>query len=169
MALSVALLALGLATLLTLSPSALALELARPLRALPCGKAGPSGANGTCPAGQYCDPTNPIANTFSRCGTDEKTAWENCASTAKHCSADSDCNGANETCYDDVNCGVGVCSPLMKKGEVRFRSLFGSIPPSPDFSPFTHVFARCLLRTATGTAPVGLTKLPGLEWRACAS
>ena len=83
-------------------------------KAVPCGKEGPTSANSTCPAGHYCNPDAPQPNLFSRCGTDEKTAWENCASTKQRCSTSADCHGANETCYDDVNCGAGVCSPLMK-------------------------------------------------------
>ena len=79
-----------------------------------CGHPGATRANSTCPRGQYCNPTNPQPNAFARCGTSEQTAWQNCGDVHARCRTDADCP---ETCYDDVNCGVGVCAPLMGDGD----------------------------------------------------
>ena len=86
----------------------------------PCGSAtGHGSANSSCPHGQYCDVTSPVPNTYSRCGRNESDAWSSCANTEARCSSDADCKALlpGTTCYDDVNCGDGVCAPRGKEKE----------------------------------------------------
>ena len=80
----------------------------------PCGH---NASSAPCAAEQYCDPTNPKPNFFSRCGTSEATAWGNCTTPGAVCSQDSDCKVPGTTCYDDVNCGAGTCAPLNSLGD----------------------------------------------------
>ena len=82
----------------------------------PCGAPGKP-SNASCPGASFCNPTNPQPNALSRCGTDERSAWQNCG--AAPCATDKDCRpfGPNATCYDDVNCGAGTCDPLRQLEE----------------------------------------------------